>query len=105
MLSSPARRLPPPQIRRANHPALLPAIDQWGYIDLYASLHPSSLSVLVRTVAELLASPVPAMPAKDDEPDLVAPAARHVSAEEEAAILARADELNDWIEKILAETR
>ncbi|GAA3283095.1 hypothetical protein [Nesterenkonia halobia] len=89
-----------------DHPALLPAIDQWGYIDLYASLHPSSLSVLVRTVAELLASPVPAMPEEeDDEPDPVAPAARHVSAEEEVAILARADELNARIEKILAETR
>ena len=88
-----------------DHPALLPAIDQRGYIDLYASLHPSSLSVLVRTVAELLAGPVPAMPEQDDEPDPVEPAARHVSAEEEAAILARADELNARIERILAETR
>lgn len=26
-----------------DHPGLLPAIDQWGYIDQYASMHVSSL--------------------------------------------------------------
>lgn len=61
--------------------------------------------MLVRTVAELLAGPVPAMPEEDDESDPVAPAARHISAEEEATILTRADELNARIERILAETR
>lgn len=39
---------------RAN---LLPAIDRWGYLDQYESMHPSSLSVLIRTMVMIADAP------------------------------------------------
>ncbi|PUB32471.1 hypothetical protein C8K30_101997 [Promicromonospora sp. AC04] len=83
-----------------DHPGLLPCIDQWGYISRHASMHPSSLSAVVRTVTTMVESSppayVPATPVRRSP-------TRYVTPEEEAAILARADELNARITRILNE--
>lgn len=80
---------------------LLPAIDRWGYVNTYSSLHPSSLSAVASAMATLLEGPPP-VPAPMPEPCPARPR-RAVSGEEEAAILARADELNARVTRILAE--
>lgn len=79
---------------------MLPAIDRWGYVDPYASLHPSSISVLISTIALLCQEPVPA-----EEPALepVCSPVPWVTPEEEERILARADELNARIAALLCE--
>ncbi|MEU7317902.1 hypothetical protein [Streptomyces sp. NPDC007083] len=82
-------------------PGVLPAIDRWGYVDPYASMHPSSLSVLVRTMGTLLEEPTPT-PAPPPEP-ASARMARRITPEEEERIFARADELNARITKLLLE--
>lgn len=81
-----------------NCTGVLPAIDRWGYIDPYASMHPSSLSVLSTAMATLIATPV-----VQDRPWEPAPRqpARHITSEEEKEILTRADELNTRIATIL----
>lgn len=79
---------------------LLPAIDRWGYLDQYESMHPSSLSVLIRTMVMIVEAPVVESPQTELVP---APPARHISPEEEAEILSRADELNTRVAKILRE--
>lgn len=79
---------------------LLPAIDRWGYLDQYESMHPSSLSVLIRTMVMIAEAPVIESPQTELVP---APPARHISQEEEAEILSRADELNTRVAKILRE--
>lgn len=79
---------------------LLPAIDRWGYIDMYASMHRSSLSVLISAIATMIATPV--VPGTPPEPAPKQPA-RDITPEEEKLILARADELNSRITAILEE--
>lgn len=79
---------------------LLPAIDRWGYLDQYESMHPSSLSVLVRTM--VMVADAPAVELPQTEPVQATPA-RHISLEEEAEVLSRADELNIRVAKILRE--
>jgi hypothetical protein len=83
-----------------DHPNLLPAIDQWGYIDRYGSMHPSSLSVLVRAMEVVVEDLV--VPSRPVDPELVGQQ-RRITSEEEAAILARADEFNARIARILEE--
>ncbi|MFK0244612.1 hypothetical protein ACIQUM_07930 [Amycolatopsis azurea] len=79
---------------------LLPAIDQWGYVDRYASLHPSSLSGLVRAMATLVETPgVPRRRVAFERADR----GRSITAEEEAVIFARADEVNARVARILDE--
>ena len=77
---------------------LLPAIDRWGYLDPYASMHPSSLSVLIQAMTALLDQPAAPLPSDEPEPRRTV---RHVTAEEERRILDRADELNTRITAIL----
>jgi hypothetical protein len=80
---------------------MLPAIDRWGYIDPYSSMHPSSLSAVIRAMDALLEGPVPVpAPVLDPEPR---PAVRAISPQEEEQILARADELTARVAKILRE--
>ena len=80
---------------------LLPAIDRWGYVDPYDSMHPSSLSVLVTAMEALLDAPVGSLPALAPA---LAPArpVRQVSPEEQQQIFDRADELSARIATILA---
>lgn len=80
---------------------MLPAIDRWGYIDPYSSMHPSSLSAIIRAMNALVEGPVPVpAPVPDPEPRT---AARAISPQEEERILARADELTARVAKILRE--
>lgn len=83
---------------------LLPSIDRWGYVDRYASIHRSSLSVLAHAMAWMLDSEMVTNTASATlaATGPAAPAQR-VTPEEEVAILARADELNARIVRILAE--
>jgi len=82
---------------------LLPAVDRWGWIDAYRSMHPSSLSAVISAAALLLdglepaPAPVPAAAAMPASPR------RQMSREEEEQILKRADELTARIEAILRE--
>ncbi|WP_026820316.1 hypothetical protein [Arthrobacter castelli] len=82
-----------------NCTGVLSAIDRWGYIDLYASMHPSSLSIMIGAIATMVTDPVvpnlcDAVPRRP---------VRHITAEEETVILNRADELNARIAGILDE--
>lgn len=79
---------------------LLPAIDRWGYLDQYESMHPSSLSVLIRNMVMIAEAPVVEFPLPEPAS---APPTRYISPEEEAKILSRADELNACVAKILRE--
>lgn len=79
---------------------LLPAIDRWGYLDQYESMHPSSLSALIRTMVMIAEAPIVEFPQTEPAPT---PPARHISPEEEGEILSRADELNARISRILKE--
>lgn len=79
---------------------LLPAIDRWGYLDQYESIHPSSLSILIHTMVMIAEAPVVEFPQTEPAP---VPPARHISPEEETEILSRADELNARISRILKE--
>ena len=82
-------------------PNLLPGIDRWGYLNRYSSMHRSSLSRVIAVMALLLEArlrpPLQTLPATEP------PVLRHMTAEEEAAILARADELNARVAALLAE--
>lgn len=78
---------------------VLPAIDRWGWVDPYSSLHPSSLSVVLRAVDALLEGPAP-VPTPPPEPR--APA-KEISEEEQERIFARADELTSRVAAILLE--
>ncbi|MEU0942267.1 hypothetical protein ABZ379_05625 [Streptomyces canus] len=58
-LTGQARRYdrPDPSPDWQDSPGLLPAIDQWGYIDQYASMRvSSSLSVLIQTMMTMIES-------------------------------------------------
>lgn len=80
---------------------MLPAVDRWGYLDRYSSMHPSSLSAIVRAMNMLLEGSAPA-PAPVPEPTAIRPR-REISPEEEARIHARADELTARVAAILSE--
>lgn len=83
---------------------LLPAIDRWGYLDPYASLHVSSISVLLGSIPRMLDERDVRPPAEAvDEPEPRRRPTRHITVDEENAILARADELNTRVSAILAE--
>lgn len=77
---------------------MLPAIDRWGYVDPYVSMHRSSLSVLINAMATMIATPV--VRSRPCEPPPRQPA-RHITSEEEQEILTRADEINARIATIL----
>lgn len=79
---------------------LLPAIDRWGWVEPYSSLHPSSLSTLIGQLELLYDAP----PEPADEPLPQPPAAAsRISPEEEASILARAYEINARVAALLRE--
>lgn len=80
---------------------MLPAVDRWGYVDTYSSMHPSSLSAVIRAMGLVLEGPEP-VPAPVPEPCPDAPR-RRISPEEEERILARADELSARVAEILEE--
>lgn len=84
-----------------DHPNLLPAIDRWGYVNRYDSMHRSSLSVLVDSMSELLHAPRPAQVA----PSPAVPPRREpeLSLAEHDEILARADAANARLVALLAE--
>ena len=82
-------------------PNLLPGIDRWGYIYRYSSMHRSSLTGVISGMKLLLEAPIPRPLHK---PPMSAPLViRYVTPEEEATILARADELNARVAALLAE--
>lgn len=78
---------------------MLPAVDRWGWIDGYFSVHPSSLSMIIGAMTIVLegSEPVPS-----PEPEPRAPV-REISDEERDAIFARADEVAARVEAILEE--
>jgi hypothetical protein len=83
-----------------EHPNLLPAVDQWSWIDRHGLMHPLSLSVLVEAITAIVESPAIMVRSIDPQPvrqiTLVTP-------EEEVEVLAWADELNARIAGVLAE--
>lgn len=83
-----------------NFANLLPAIDRWGWVEPYSSMHPSSLSTLIKQL-ELLYE-TPPEPVEDPLP-LPPVSASRISPEEEARILARADEVNARVAALLRE--
>lgn len=78
---------------------VLPAIDRWGWMDPYSSLHPSSMSIVVRAIDALLDGPAP-VPTPEPEP--CAPVREFTDAEREE-VYARADELTARVAAILLE--
>lgn len=83
-----------------NFANLVPAIDRRGWVEPYSSLHPSSLSTLIGQLELLYEAP----PEPADEPLPQPPAAAsRISPEEEASILARADEINARVAALLRE--
>lgn len=94
---------PAPQWR---HTPLLVSIDQWGYLEQHIGLHVSSLSALIASLMRLSdvrhtpgEQPMPAEQRESQELMRQRPSlpATGITAEEEATILARADELNERI--------
>jgi hypothetical protein len=84
-----------------EHPNLLPAIDRWGYLDRYGSLHRSSLSVLIASFEHLMTQAPLEHPGLSPEP--LRQPTRRFTADEVEDVLARADELNARISGIIAE--
>lgn len=80
---------------------MLPAVDRWGYIDRYSSMHPSSLSAIVRAMNLLLEGSA-RVPAPVPKPVPTGPR-REISPEEEARILTRAGEVTARVAAILRE--
>lgn len=83
--------------------SLMPAIDRWGYLEHHQSLHPSSISVMIRHITDLSrtklcepATATPTMPENDNTPAL------HLSADREAEILAEADAVQARMNRIFA---
>lgn len=96
------RQDPSPEWR--CRPRVLPGIDRWGHLELYGSLHPSSISVLVADLESLFHQPAPPPPPTTPDPDDDrAPTHRVFSDDEREQVFARADELNARITAILAE--
>lgn len=81
---------------------MLPAVDRWGYVDTYSSMHPSSLSAVISAMGLVLEGPEP-VPAPEPEPRPDAPRRRISPEEEGERILARADELTRRVAEILKE--
>jgi hypothetical protein len=82
---------------------MLPAVDRWGWIDAYRSMHPSSLSAVISAAALLLDGPEPAPAPVPAAAAMPASPRRQMSREEEEQILKRADELTARVEAILRE--
>jgi hypothetical protein len=82
---------------------MLPAVDRWGWIDAYRSMHPSSLSAVISAAALLLDGPEPAPAPVPAAAAIQASPRRKMSREEEEQILKRADELTARVEAILRE--
>ncbi|MCQ6272063.1 hypothetical protein M8J71_16450 [Pseudarthrobacter sp. R1] len=82
---------------------MLPAVDRWGWIDSYRSMHPSSLSAVISAVALLLDGPEPVLAPGPAAVAMPAGPRRQISREEEEQILKRADELTARVEAILRE--
>lgn len=82
---------------------MLPAMDRWGWIDDYRSMHPSSLSAVISAAALLLDGPEPAPAPPAAAAAMPASPRRQMSREEEEQILKRADELTARVEAILRE--
>lgn len=78
---------------------MLPSVDRWGWIDGYCSMHPSSLSAVIRAMGLLLDGPEPVpAPVLEPRPSIER---SPISRDEEERILAKADELNARVEAIL----
>ncbi|MFC9354070.1 hypothetical protein [Arthrobacter sp. NPDC057013] len=82
---------------------MLPAVDRWGWIDAYRSMHRSSLSAVISAVALLLDGPEPAPDPGPAAAAVQASPRRQMTREEEERILKRADELTARVEVILRE--
>ncbi|MEO5316859.1 hypothetical protein DC347_19605 [Pseudarthrobacter sp. AG30] len=82
---------------------MLPAVDRWGWIDPYHSMHPSSLSAVISAAALLLDGPEPAPGPGPAAAAMQASLRRQMSREEEEQVLKRADELTARVEAILRE--
>ncbi|MEO5318884.1 hypothetical protein PV761_09930 [Arthrobacter sp. CC3] len=82
---------------------MLPAVDRWGWIDAYRSMHLSSLSAVISAAALLLDGPEPAPAPVPAAAAMPASPRRQMSREEEEQILKRADELTARVEAILRE--
>lgn len=82
---------------------MLPAVDRWGWIDAYRSMHPSSLSAVISAAALLFDGPEPAPAPVPAAAAMPASPRRQMSHEEEEQILKRADELTARVEAILRE--
>lgn len=82
---------------------MLPAVDRWGWIDSYRSMHPSSLSAVISAMTLLLDGPEPAPAPVPAAAPMPASPRRQMSHEEEEQILKRADELTARVEAILRE--
>lgn len=82
---------------------MLPAVDRWGWIDAYRSMHPSSLSAVISAAALLLDGPEPVPAPGAAAVAMPAGPRRQISREEEEQILKRADELTARVEAILRE--
>ncbi|WP_092103768.1 hypothetical protein [Brevibacterium sandarakinum] len=83
-----------------NFANLLPAIDRWGWVDPYSSMHPSSLSTLIRQLELLYEAPPKSMEEPLPRPPEAPP---KITPDEEAQILARADEINARVAALLRE--
>ncbi|MEU6263744.1 hypothetical protein [Saccharopolyspora shandongensis] len=81
---------------------MLPAVDRWGWVDIYSSMHPSSLSTVISATDLMLKCGPTPVPAPAPEPRPIGPR-REISREEEEKILARADELTVRVTEILRE--
>lgn len=86
-----------------QHAVLLMAIDQWGYLEQYAPLHVSSLSTLIASITDLSRMEPAALVSAANDRDSDQSEPQHVTPEREAAILARADELNRRIDEWFAQ--
>lgn len=82
---------------------LLPAVDRWGYLDPYSSMHISSISVLLQALPLILDQLATETPPNEQEVVVRRPATRTFTPEEETEVFARADQLNARVAKILAE--
>lgn len=84
-----------------DYPNLMPALDRWGYLDRYGSLHRSSLSVLISSFEHFATHESLEHPTLSPEP--LRQPTRRLTADEVDDVLARADELNARISGIIAE--
>jgi hypothetical protein len=82
---------------------MLPAVDRWGWIDAYRSMHRSSLSAVISAAALLLDGLEPAHALVPAAAAMPASPRRQMTREEEERILNRADELTARVEAILRE--